>query len=108
MADLRRSAQEAVLWALNTDPVARLRETKRRKCAKCLYLYGFLGSSKNYGCFTWRSVWVGGSVENSSGSVLRVLEVNTFEPLVKNVNATAQPYVARVSGREGEVLRESR
>ncbi|MBR8104949.1 hypothetical protein KDW38_13810, partial [Burkholderia multivorans] len=40
--------------------------------------------------------------------VLRVLEVNTFEPLVKNVNATAQPYVARLSGRQGEVLRETR
>ena len=51
---------------------------------------------------------VGVSVENSSADVLRVLEVNTLEPLVKNVNATAQPYAARLSGRQGEVLREPR
>jgi len=51
---------------------------------------------------------VGVSVENSMTDVLRVLEVNTLEPLVKNVNATAQPYVARLSGRQGEVLREPR
>ena len=51
---------------------------------------------------------VGVSVENSGTNVLIVLEVNTLEPLVKNVNATAQPYVARLSGRRGEVLRESR
>lgn len=50
----------------------------------------------------------GFSVENSSAHVLRVLEVNTLEPLVKNVNATAQPYVARLSDRQGEVLREPR
>jgi hypothetical protein len=49
-------------------------------------------------------VWV--SVENSTTDVLRVLEVNTLEPLVKNVNATAQPYVARLSGSQGDVLRE--
>ncbi|CAG9262732.1 hypothetical protein BCEP4_270020 [Burkholderia cepacia] len=51
---------------------------------------------------------VGVSVENSAADVLRVLEVNTLEPLVKNVNATAQPYAARLSGRQGEVLREPR
>ncbi|CAI8708367.1 hypothetical protein EMIT0158MI4_100205 [Burkholderia ambifaria] len=50
----------------------------------------------------------GVSVENSTTDVLRVLEVNTLEPLVKNVNATAQPYVTRLSGRQGEVLREPR
>ncbi|WP_218164195.1 hypothetical protein [Burkholderia ubonensis] len=47
-------------------------------------------------------------MENSIPEVLRVIEVNTFEPLVKNVNAMAQPYVARVSGWQGEALRESR
>ncbi|CAM2180531.1 hypothetical protein BLAT2472_50198 [Burkholderia latens] len=86
--------------------MAGFRETKRRKLPNPLFPKDFLASTKKGHLFhiaivivADRCSGVGVSVENSATDVLRVLEVNTLEPLVKNVNATAQPYVARVSSR---------
>ena len=115
VVNLRRFAQKSARRVHPADGDLEFRETKRRKSAKSLYCKRF-SVNPEFGHLFHMTMdrvacgcsGVGVSVENSPADGLRVLEVNTLEPLVKNVNATAQPYGARLSGRQGEVLREPR
>ncbi|WP_175878414.1 hypothetical protein [Burkholderia sp. BCC0097] len=113
--NLRRFAQKSDWGADLAAGGPEFRETKRRKLSKSLSDKHFSADPEFLPLFHMTAISLPVGVQGlkclwktRQPAVLRVLEVNTLEPLVKNVNATAQPYGARLSGRQGEVLREPR